>query len=315
MPPDWANYGEIISTFQSKYGITVNNANPNGTSAQENQAIVTLKGQSRAPDVVDVGPSFAAQGKTQGLYTPYFVATWDTIPDSMKDPAGYWYGDYYGVISFGTNTNVQKTPPQDWSDLLNPRYHGQVAIDGDPRSANDAFSAVFAASLANGGSLDDIEPGINFFAKLKKAGNYIPADALPANISKGSTPIAIIWDYLNLANKKTFAGNPPYTVSIPKTGVYGGFYCQAISATAPNPNAARLWQEFIYSDEGQLLYLEGFTHPARYADLAKRNVIPAAVAATLPSASSYANIQFATQDQLTAATKVLTEQWGPKVAG
>ncbi|HUK78497.1 MAG TPA: extracellular solute-binding protein, partial [Thermoleophilia bacterium] len=228
---------------------------------------------------------------------------------------GYWYGDYYGVISFGTNTNVQKTPPQDWSDLLNPRYHGQVAIDGDPRSANDAFSAVMAASLANGGSLDDIEPGINFFAKLKKMGNYIPADALPANISKGSTPIAIIWDYLNLANKKTFAGNPPYTVSIPKTGVYGGFYCQAISATAPNPQAARLWQEFIYSDEGQLLYLEGFTHPARYADLAKRNVIPAAVAATLPAASSYANIQFATQDQLTAATKVLTEQWGPKVAG
>jgi len=315
LPPDWANYGKIISTFQSKYGITVNNANPNGTSAQENQAVTTLKGQSRAPDVLDVGPSFAAQGKTQGLYTPYFVQTWATIPDSMKDPAGYWYGDYYGVISFGTNTNVQKTPPQDWSDLLNPRYHGQVAIDGDPRSANDAFSAVMAASLANGGSLDDIEPGINFFAKLKKMGNYIPADALPANISKGSTPIAIIWDYLNLANKKTFAGNPPYTVSIPKTGVYGGFYCQAISATAPNPQAARLWQEFIYSDEGQLLYLEGFTHPARYADLAKRNVIPAAVAATLPAASSYANIQFATQDQLTAATKVLTEQWGPKVAG
>ncbi len=315
LPPNWANYGKIISTFQSKYGITITNAAPNDTSAQENQAITSLKGQSRAPDVVDVGPSFAAQGKAQGLYTPYFVATWATIPDSMKDPAGYWYGDYYGVISFGTNTNVQKTPPQDWSDLLNPRYHGQVAIDGDPRSANDAFSAVFAASLANGGSLDDIEPGINFFAKLKKAGNYIPADALPANISKGSTPIAIIWDYLNLANKKTFAGNPPYTVSIPKTGVYGGFYCQAISATAPNPQAARLWQEFIYSDEGQLLYLEGFTHPARYADLAKRNVIPAAVAATLPAASSYANIQFATQDQLTAASKVVTEQWGPKVAG
>ena len=235
LPPDWANYGEIISTFQSKYGITVNNANPNGTSAQENTAITTLKGQSRAPDVVDVGPSFAARARPAASTRPTSWQTWATIPDSMKDPAGYWYGDYYGVISFGTNTNVQKTPPQDWSDLLNPRYKGQVAIDGDPRSANDAFSAVFAASLANGGSLDDIEPGINFFAKLKKAGNYIPADALPANISKGSTPIAIIWDYLNLANKKTFAGNPPYTVSIPKTGVYGGFYCQAISATAPNP--------------------------------------------------------------------------------
>ncbi len=315
LPPNWANYGKIISTFQSKYGITVNSANPNGTSAQENQALVTLKGQSRAPDVVDVGPSFAAQGMSQGLYAPYFVATWATIPDSMKDPAGHWYGDYYGVISFGTNGNVQKTPPKDWPDLLHSIYHGQVAIDGDPRSANDAFSAVYAAALANGGSLDDITPGIDFFAKLKKAGNYIPADALPANISKGSTPIAIIWDYLNLANKQQFAGNPPYTVSIPKSGVYGGFYCQAISATAPHPNAARLWQEFIYSDEGQLLYLEGFTHPARFADMAKRNVIPASVMAAMPPAASYANIQFASQDQIAAATKVVTDQWGTKVAG
>ena len=313
LPPSWANYGKIISTFQSKYGITVNNAAPNDTSAQENQAIVTLKGQSRAPDVVDVGPSFAAQGKAQGLYTPYFVQTWSTIPDSMKDPSGYWYGDYYGVISFVTNTNVQKTPPQDWSDLLNPRYHGQFAIDGNPTSANDAFSAVFAASLANGGSLDDIEPGINFFAKLKKAGNFIPADALIGTIAKGSTPVAAIWDYLSLGFKKQLAGNPPLTVSIPKSGVYGGFYAQAISATAPNPNAARLWQEFIYSDEGQLLYLEGFTHPARFVDMAKRNVIPASVMASMPPAAAYANIQFATQDQLAAAAKVLSEQWGPKV--
>ncbi len=315
LPPHWANYGMIISTFQAKYGITITNAAPNDTSAQENQAIVSLKGQSRAPDVVDVGPSFAVAGASQGLFTPYQVATWATIPDSMKEPTGLWYGDYYGVISFGTNTTVQKTPPQDWSDLLNPRYHGQVAIDGDPRSANDAFSAVYAAALANGGSLDDIEPGINFFAKLKKAGNFIPADALPANIAKGSTPIAIIWDYLNLANKKQFAGNPPYTVSVPASGVYGGFYCQAISATAPNPQAARLWEEFIYSDEGQLLYLEGYTHPARYADMAKRGVIPAAVTAQLPPAAAYAGIQFATQAQIAAATTVVTAQWGPKVAG
>jgi putative spermidine/putrescine transport system substrate-binding protein len=315
LPPAWANYGKIMSTFQSKYSVPITNASPDDSSAQENQAVQTLKGQSRGPDVVDVGPSFAADGKSHGLYTPYKVATWDTIPDSMKDPAGQWYGDYYGVTSFGTNLSVQKTPPKDWPDLTNPRYHGQIAIDGDPRSANDAFSAVYAASLANGGSLDDIEPGINFFVKLKKMGNFIPADALPANISKGSTPIAIIWDYLNLAYKKQFNSNPQYEVSIPASGVYGGFYAQAISRYAPHPMAARLWEEFIYSDEGQLLYLAGFTHPARYADLAKRNAIPAAMAAQLPSPSAYQNIRFATQAQITAAAKVIAEQWGPKMAG
>src|SRR4051812_34532940 len=68
LPPDWANYGEIISTFSKKYGIPITSDNPSGTSAQENQAIVSLKGDPRAPDVVDVNPTFAVAGTVQGLY-------------------------------------------------------------------------------------------------------------------------------------------------------------------------------------------------------------------------------------------------------
>src|SRR5947207_9925949 len=55
--------------------------NPNGTSAQENQAIRSLKGDSRAPDTVDVGPSFAIAGASEGLYKPYKVATYKTNGD------------------------------------------------------------------------------------------------------------------------------------------------------------------------------------------------------------------------------------------
>src|ERR1700752_4234462 len=50
LPPDWSNYGEQISTFQSKYKIAINNSNPDGSSAQENQAVASLKGDPRAPD-------------------------------------------------------------------------------------------------------------------------------------------------------------------------------------------------------------------------------------------------------------------------
>src|SRR5262252_4758418 len=46
LPPDWANYGEIMSTFSKKYGIKITNDNPDGSSAQENQAIVSLRGDS-----------------------------------------------------------------------------------------------------------------------------------------------------------------------------------------------------------------------------------------------------------------------------
>ncbi len=314
LPPTWANYGNIISTFERKYGVKVNSANPNGTSAEELSAITSLKGQSNEPDVVDVAPSIANTGVAEKAFAPYKVSTWNTIPANMKNPKGYWYGDYYGVVSFGTNLSVQKTPPRSWKELLNPRYKGQVAIDGDPRSAGDAFGAVFAAALAHGGSLDNIMPGIEFFKELKDRGNFNATDCYPANISKGTTPVAIVWDYLNLGYKTTpavFAKPSDYAVVIPSDGKFGNYYCQAISAYAPHKANAELWEEFIYSDEGQLLYLAGFAHPARYANLAAEHKIPAALARKLPPPSEYKGVVFPNQAQTNKAAAVLAAHWGP----
>jgi putative spermidine/putrescine transport system substrate-binding protein len=315
LPRDWANYGEIMDTFHARYGSAITDAIPDGSSAQEIAAIKNLKGQNRAPDAVDVGPAWAQVGATGGLFAPYKVATWDTIPGNMKDPTGLWYGDYYGIPAFMSVHSLVKEPLTDWSDLLSPKLKNMVALGGDPRQAGEAFGAVFAAALANGGSLDNIEPGINFFAKLKKVGNWNPTFALNANIAKGATPVAIRWDYLLLAARDVFNGNPAVTVTVPKTGHYAGYYCQAISTYAPNPEAARLWEEFLYSDEGQLLWLKGYTHPARYGDLAKRGQIPQALADKLPSPELYKDVKFATAAQINAAQKVLVAQWGPKVAG
>ena len=316
LPPNWANYGAIISAFKKRYGIPIDNEAPDDSSGQEIQAITAYRHNAGLePDGVDVGPSFAQTGKQQGLFTPYRVSTWDSIPQNLKDPHGYWVGDYYGVIAFGANRSVVKTMPEDWSDLLKPEYKNMVSIDGDPRSANDAFMTVYAAALANGGSLDDITPGIDFFAKLKRLGNFVPADNLPANISRGTTPIALKWDYLLLGYAQQWKGNPELTVVVPKTGVIGGFYCQAIPAYSHHPYAARLWQEFLYSDEGQLLFLEGFAHPIRYQNLAQRGKIPARIAAQMPPASAYAHAQFPTIAQSNKAAAVVQAQWGTKVVG
>lgn len=314
LPPDWANYGAIITAFKKKYGLDVNSIAPDDSSAQELQALTSYKNSATLePDAVDVGPPFAAQGKKDGLFLPYKNSQWDTIPSNLKDPEGHWTGDYYGVVAFGANRKIVKTMPTTWSDLLKSEYRNMVSIDGDPRTAQDALMAVLAASVANGGSLDDITPGIDFFAELKKNNNYVPVDNYPANISKGTTPIAIKWDYLLIGYKEEFKGNPPLTVTIPNEGVVGGFYCQAISRYSHHPDAAKLWEEFLYSDEGQLLYLEGFAHPVRYNDLAKQNKIPASLAAKMPPASAYAKAQFPTVAQLNKAAAVLAKEWGPKV--
>lgn len=314
LPRDWANYGAIMDQFTAKYGIAIDNSNPDGSSAQELQAVRSLKGQNRAPDAVDVGPSFASIGVKQNLFTPYKVATWDSIPDALKDPEGLWVGDYFGVVSIATNTSVVKTAPRSWADLKKPEYKGMIALNGSPLGAAAAFSAVFAASLANGGSFDDIAPGVQFFAELAKLGNLNPAAATgPALLVSGQAPIVLNWDYLALGYRDKAVGKATIEVVVPEGSTpYGGYYCQAIPKDAAHPAAAKLWQEWLYSDAGQLLFLEGYAHPARYADLAKRNLIPADLAAKLPPASSYDGIKFASQEQVAKAQKELAALW-PKL--
>jgi putative spermidine/putrescine transport system substrate-binding protein len=312
LPRDWANYGQILDAFKRKYGIKNPVDNPDGSSAQENQAIRSLKGDPRAPDAVDVGPSFAIAGAREGLYVKYKVRTFKTIPRGMKDGRGYWYGDYYGAVSIGYNGNLVSPAPKTFKDLLKPAYKNKVALNGSPLTSGSAVAGVFAASIANGGSLNDIGPGIDFFAALKKAGNFIPVQSTPQTVASGQTPISIDWDYLNLAYRKEFQAANWKTV-IPADGVYGSYYCQAINASAPHPWAARLWEEFLYSDQAQLLWLKGYSHPARFADLARRKKIPAKLLRALPSPKLYARIRFANAGQLAAAKAKIAAEWPKKV--
>ena len=93
---------------------------------------------------------------------------------------------------------------------------------------------------------------------------------------------------------------------------YGNFYCQAISAYAPHPNAAKLWMEYLYSDEGQLSFLGGFAHPVRFASLLAAGKIPEAVLKSLPPAEAYKSVKFATSAQVSKAQKTLADMW-PRV--
>ncbi|MBL8106583.1 MAG: extracellular solute-binding protein [Anaerolineales bacterium] len=312
LPHDWCNYGEAIETFKSKYGLEVNELNPDAGSGDEIEAIKANKDNPgpQAPDVIDVGFAFGPSSKAEGLIQPYKVSTWDSIPADAKDAEGYWYGDYYGVLSFLVNTDVQPEVPQDWADLLDPKYNGQVALSGDPRTSNQAIQSVFAASLANGGSLDDAQPGLDYFAQMNSAGNLVPLIANNGLVATGETAVRITWDYNALAAVDSFEGNPKAEVVIPASGRFAGVYVQAISAYAPHPNAAKLWMEFLYSDEGQTIWMKGYCHPIREQDMRDRGVIPADLLAKLPDVSGAV---FPTVAQLDAAKALITGNWDAAV--
>ena len=314
LPHSWCGYGDVIAGFKAKYPeITVNELNPDAGSADEIEAIRANIGNTgpQAPDVIDVGLAYGPAAKDEGLLQPYKVSTWDTIPDSAKDADGYWYGDYYGVLSFVVNKDLVSESPADWPDLLKPEYANSVALAGDPRASNQAIFAVHAAGIGLGAAAGAAagEAGLKLFADLNAAGNFVPVIGKSASLAQGSTPIIIAWDYNGLSWGQSLDGNPPVDVVVPATGVVAGVYIQAISAHAPHPNAAKLWMEYLYSDEGQLGWLKGFCHPIRFNDLAANGKIPQDLLDALPPAAAYEAAVFPTLEEQEAAKAPITEQW------
>jgi len=301
LPPDWANYGQVISAFTAKYGIKVASAQPDAASQDEINAADQQKGTTRAPDVFDLGQAVALANLAK--FAPYQVSTWSTIPDQLKDPNGTWVNDYGGYMSIGFNT--AKVPaPTGVKDLLKPEYKGKVALNGDPTQAGAAFNGVMMTSLANGGSADDIQPGVDFFSSLKKAGNFLPTDPTSATIESGQTPLVIDWDYLNAAESAKIS---TWKVIVPSDALVGGYYFQAVSKDAPHPAAARLWEEFLYSDSGQNLFLGGGARPVRADAMKQAGTIDQAAFGKLPPVSGTPTIL--TTEQTTKAAGVLSKEW------
>ncbi|MFJ9378480.1 ABC transporter substrate-binding protein [Streptomyces sp. NPDC101455] len=314
LPRDWANYGALIDGFTKKYGIKITDENPDGSSQDEINAVTSRKGQDRAPDVLDLGSSFALSAAQQGLLAPYKVASFDQIPAGQKDPKGQWFNDYGGYISIGCDAKRVKTCPTTFADLLKPQYKGQVALNGNPTKSGSAFGGVYAAALANKGSFDDIQPGLDFFAKLKKNGNYTPVESTPATVEKGETPISIDWDYLNAGYADEFKSKGvDWKVSIPSDGQYAQYYSQAINKDAPHPAAARLWQEYLYSAEGQNLWLKGYARPALMTSMESAGTLDKTAAAKLPQVSG--TPAFPTEAQQSKAKTVIASGWAKAVSG
>jgi putative spermidine/putrescine transport system substrate-binding protein len=304
LPPDWANYGKMIETFAEKYGIEVNSAQPDASSQDEINAANQLRGQERAPDVFDLGANVALRNTE--LFAPYKVATWDDVPDALKDPDGLWISDYGGYMSIGYDAG-SVPPVTSVADLLKPEYRGRVALNGNPTQAAAGFNGVMMVALANGGSADDIAPGVEFFRQLKQAGNFLPVDPTPATIASGQTPVVIDWEYLNVGQGATLAGQRDWKTVVPDNAIVGAFYVQAINKDAPHPAAARLWQEFLYSDEGQNIWLQGFARPVRLAAMVEAGTADQEAVANLPAPKG--TPVFLTQEQIERNQQYLLEHW------
>ena len=188
-PETWAGYGDSFKAFTKKYGIKIHVSSPDASSAEEIQSIQTLKGQPSQPDVPDLGYSFTDPAKQKNLLSSYTPSVANELPANLKEPDGKWVGAYYGVLSIGVDES--KVPAvTSWKDLLKPVYKGKIYI-GNPREGASQLAAVASAALANGGSLDNIQPGIDFFSKLAKDGYLAKASGTAQALTTGQAAVVL----------------------------------------------------------------------------------------------------------------------------
>jgi len=335
LPRDWANYGEAMDLFQKAFGIKISDDNPDGSSAYEIQTVRTAPA-SKVPDAVDVGITYGADNAN--LFAPYKVQNWNDITPTYKDANGRWYGDYAGVIALSYDTSISKAP-KSFADLKDPAYKNQVAIGGDPSGAQEALMSVFAANLSSGGTPDNVQPGIDYFKNLKSSGNFVTALASGHNFLAGAYKVSFSWSF-NGPGAVATAAKAGKTVKyvIPSDAVIKGTpYIMGIPFNAPHPAAARLWTEFLYSENkglgsanlgsvkgltgsqifakingGQNIWIAGGALPIEYdAMVAKKTNAPAPDGYGIPAGAKIVTPTPAQQD---AAKTLLKAQW-PAIAG
>jgi len=188
-----------------------------------------------------------------GFLQPYASPESAAYPPGFKDAKGYWvdYFDAYNIVAYNTKLVPKEHAPKSWDDLLDPRWKGKIAMDEEMYSWYAAVSVAWGRERAQrymrALARQDIQlrSGQTLIAQLMAAGEFHMGMALAHRIERMKEQGAPVEWVTTL---------DPVTVSL---------HPIAVAAKAQNPNAAKLFIDFLLSKEGQQLVLAIGRTPAR----------------------------------------------------
>ena len=305
LPLYWANYGDMIDGFKKKYGVKIDEANPEGSSQEEIDAAVTLKGTNRSPDVFDIGLAVAVKYLNTGTFAPYKTKNWKYLQFAQSiDPSAQVSPNYTGTMTIGYSGELGTITSL--NDLLLPKFKGKIALNGDPLGSSAAMNGIFMINKALGGTFDDVTKGTAFFKKLTDAGNFINVNPTEATIASGQTPVVIDNDYIQAGVVKQMAAAGKVWKMYTPAAV-GSTYNSAVSAWAPHPACARLWMEYTLGETGATVWAKGGATPTLWVWLLKTGRASAEGKASIGVSKVLA--EKATAEQTTAARAYLKTAW------
>jgi putative spermidine/putrescine transport system substrate-binding protein len=259
--PTWANWAALFRVFGQRYP----NINLVYNDVGSGVAVNALDRTKNRPQV-DTIYYFGANGvdaQKRGLLAPFKPTNFDKLPALAKHPAGEWFTIHQLEIVFIVNKKLVKNVPKSFADLAKPEYKGNI-VYLDPRSTGVGQVFTWAANFAQGGSYSNLEPGLKYMEQLHKGGNVLRVVGTTpyAQFVKGEIPIWV--NFVNDGLRAKFMDGMGDDVEVvsPAEGTVAAPYTISLVKNGPNPNAAKLWLNFILSDAGQALFAEGFVTPS-----------------------------------------------------
>lgn len=277
-PPQWADWGTQLKVIKEELGYSIPFDNKNS-----GQTLSQLLAEQNNPvaDVAYYGVSFGITAAEKGVTEAYKPANWDQIPEGLKDPDGEWFTIHSGTIGLFVNVDALdgKPVPTSWQDLLDPTYKGMIGYL-DPSSAFVGYAGAVAINGALGGDLDNFEPGLDYFAKLKQNNPIVPKQTAYSRVLSGEIPIMLDYDFNAYRAKYKDGANIQFV--IPEEGSVVVPYVMSLVKNSPNPDKGRKILDFVLSDKGQSVWANAFLRPVR------PDAMPEAVKAKFLPASEYA---------------------------
>ena len=305
LPHYWADYKAMLDGFRAKYGVKIDEQDPEASSQQEIDAAVTNKGTKRSPDVFDIGLAVAVKYLKTGTFAPYKVRNWNNLQFAKTyDPTYEFTANYSGTMTIGYNGELGTINKLE--DLLEPRFKGKVALNGDPLGSSTGMNGIYMINKALGGTFDDVSKGVAFFKKLKDIGNFINVNPTASTIASGQTPVVIDNGYVQAGVVKQFAAAGKVWKMYTPASV-GSTYNSAVSAWAPHPACARLWMEYTLSEEGANIWAGGGATPTLWVHMVKTKRASTAGIASI--GKSKVSAEAATGAQTSAARAYLKTAW------
>ncbi|MFC7396362.1 extracellular solute-binding protein [Chelatococcus sp. GCM10030263] len=298
-PEEWADWGSELRAVKKELGITVPFDAKN--SGQALSQIVAEKNNPVA-DMANLGITFAIQAQKLGVTEAYKPAHFDDIPADLKDPDGHWFTVYSGAVGFFINKDAlgDRPVPTSWKDLLKPEYRGLIGYY-DPTSAFIGYIAGMAANVSLGGSLDNFDPGMNFYKELKKNEPIVVNQTSYARVLSGEIPILVDADFNALRGKYKDQANVEFV--LPQEGSLPVPYVMALVKGAPHAEATKKVFDFLLSDQGQTIWAKAYLRPVRI------DALPKDATDKLLPASEYARVKTLDFNKVAAAQKSFQDRY------